>query len=314
MARLLAGEGGVVRVLVRENSNRAALEGLEVEEAIGDVRDAEAVGKAVQGCGRVVHCAASVSQWRPNRPWMEEVNIGGTKNVLEASLKAGVERVVYVSTVDTLGLSSRENPADETWEHESLARFKNPYIDTKYAAEQEARKIEAEGLDLVIVKPAYMIGEWDTKPTSGQMVLEVAKGRAVGYPGGGNNFVDVLDVARGILLAFEKGRKGESYILANGEGNLTYGEMFTLIAEVVGQKPPRFRIPYPLAVGAGHVFDVAGRIFGLEPDVNSVTAKMGFAPHYFTPEKAIGELGMPQSPLGPAVERAYKWFRQRGMI
>ncbi len=314
VVRLMAREGRDVRVLVRESSNRASLEGLEVEEVLGDIRDPRAVEKAVAGCGRVVHCAASVSQWRPNLPWMKKVNVGGTRNVLGAALQAGVERTVYVSTVDTLGLSSRERPADEGWEHESLASFRNPYIDTKYAAEQEALKISEQGLDLVIVKPTYMIGEWDTKPTSGQMIIEVARGRAIGYPGGGNNFVDVLDVARGILLAFDKGVNGESYILANEQGNLTYGEMFALIAKVTGAKPPRFRIPYPLAVGAGYLLDVAGRLFGLEPDVNSVTARMGFAPHYFTPKKAIKELGIPQSPLEPAVERAYNWFRKRGMV
>ncbi|MFO8058684.1 MAG: SDR family oxidoreductase [bacterium] len=314
IVRMMAAEGVDVRVLVRERSDRAALEGLDVEEVVGDIRDGDAVKKAVSGCDRVVHAAASVSQWRPNRPWMEEVNVVGTRNVLEACLKAGVERVVYVSTVDTLGLSSREQPADETWEHESLARFGNPYIDTKYEAEQEALKIAEKGLDLVIVKPTYMIGEWDTKPTSGQMILEVARGRAIGYPGGGNNFVDVLDAARGVLQAFEKGRSGESYILGNKDGNLTYAEMFSLIAKVVGARPPRFRIPYFAAVGAGYVMDAAGRLFGLEPDVNSVTAKLGFAPHYFTPEKAIRELGLLQSPLEPAVERAYQWFRERGRI
>jgi len=307
------GEGGL-RVLVRESSKTLALEGLQVERVFGDIRDRASMDRAVAGCGRVIHCAASVSQWRPNLAMMKQVNVEGAANVLEAALAARVGRVVYVSTVDTLGLSSREHPADESSEHESLAAFKNPYIDTKFEAEQRARAIAAKGLDLVIVKPTFMIGEWDVKPTSGQMILQVARGRAVGYPGGGNNFVDVLDVAEGIRLALEKGKPGESYILANAQGNLTYREMFTLIAEKVGVSPPRLRIPYPLAVGAGYLFDLSGRLFGFEPDVNSVTARMGYAPHYFTPAKAIRELGMPQSPLEPAIERAYRWFRERGML
>ena len=313
--RLMASKNlGALRALYRENSNRTAFEGIEVEPALGDIRDREAVSKAVKGCDRVIHCAASVSQWRPNLSMMREVNITGTKNVLEAALAEGAQRVVYVSTVDTLGLSSRENPAHETWEHDSLAKFKNPYMDTKYEAELAALEIARQGLDLVIVKPTYMIGEWDVKPTSGQMIVEVAKGRAVGYPGGGNNFVDVLDVAEGIVLALEKGRAGESYILANQEGNLTYQEMFTLIAKEVGVRPPLFRLPYPLAVGAGYIFDIAGRLFGFEPDVNSVTARIGYAPHYFTPAKAIRELGMPQSPIQGAIQRAFAWFQSRGMI
>ncbi len=303
-----------LRALVREKSNRAAFAGLDAEPAPGDIRDRASLDKAVKGCEYLIHAAASVSQWRPNRAMMREVNVEGTRNVLAAALAAGVKRVVYVSTVDTLGLSSLERPADETCEHESMAAFGNPYIDTKYEAEQAALEIARQGLDLVIVKPTYMIGEWDVKPSSGQMVIQVAKGRAPGCPGGGNNFVDVLDVARGIVLALEKGRAGEAYILANRDGNLTYREMFTLIARVAGVRPPYFRIPYPLALAAGYGFDLAGRLLGFEPDVNSVTARMGYAPHYYTPEKAIRELDLPQSPLEPAIKRALDWFRERGMV
>lgn len=315
IARTIALENlGDLRVLARETSNMSALQGLDAEVVHGDIRDRDSVRRAVRGCDRVIHCAASVSQWRPNRKMMEGVNVGGTVNVLGEALEAGVERAIHISTVDTLGLSSLENPADESWEHESMASFKNPYVDTKYEAEQRALEIHARGLDLVIVKPTFMLGEWDTKPTSGQMILEVARGRAVGYPGGGNNFVDVLDVARGVMLAMDKGKTGESYILANREGNLTYREMLTLIARVVGATPPRFRIPYPAALAGGYLFDLIGRLFGLEPDVNSVTARMGYAPHYFTPEKAIRELGIPQSPIEGAVKRAWDWFRSQGMI
>ena len=315
LARHLYARGeGELRALVREGSRTLALEGIQVERVFGELRDRASLERAVAGCDRVIHAAASVSQWRPNLAMMRQVNVEGTANLLEAALAAGVKRVVYVSTVDTLGLSSREHPADEACEHESMAAFGNPYIDTKFAAEQRAQAIAAKGLDLVIVKPTYMIGAWDVKPTSGQMILQVARGVAKGYPGGGNNFVDVLDVAEGIRLALEKGRSGESYILGNAQANLSYGEMFTLIAKVVGAAPPKFRIPYPLAVGAGYLFDLAGRLFGFEPDVNSVTARMGYAPHYFTPAKALRELGLPQSPLEPAVERAYRWFCDHGML
>jgi len=311
---LFARGEGALRVLVRQNSRTAAIDGLKVERVLGDVRDRASMDRAVAGCDRVVHTAASVSQWRPNLALMKQVNVEGTANVLEAARRAGVKRAVHVSTVDTLGLSSREHPADETWEHESMAAFRNPYIDTKFEAEQRAKDVAAKGLDLVIVKPTYMIGAYDVKPTSGQMILQVARGLALGYPAGGNNFVDVLDVAEGIRLALEKGRPGESYIMANAQGNLTYREMFTLIANVVGAAPPRFRIPYPAAISAGYILDLAGRLFGFEPDLNSVTARMGYAPHYFTPKKALAELRIPQSPIEPAIERAYRWFLLQGMI
>jgi dihydroflavonol-4-reductase len=159
-----------------------------------------------------------------------------------------------------------------------------------------------------------MIGEWDVKPSSGQMIIQVAKGRAKGYTTGGNNFVDVLDVCEGMILAMEKGRKGEAYIMANRDGNLTYREMFTKIAEIVGVRPPAFPVPYSVALLGGYALDVAGRMFGFEPDVNSVTARMGFASHYFTPRKAIEELGIPQSPIEGAVKRAYDWFKKSGYL
>ena len=315
LARLLASRNyGRLRVLARKTSNRAVLQGLEHELFEGDIRDREAVERAAQGCELVFHCAASVSQWRPNLAEMRAINIEGTVNVLAAALRAGARRVVYVSTVDTLGLSSREAPADESAEHASMAAFRNPYVDTKYEAEQRALAFLDRGLDLVIVKPTFMIGEWDVKPTSGQMTVQVARGRAPAYPGGGNNFVDVLDVAAGMALALEKGRRGESYILANAEGNLTYQDFFTLVARTAGVRPPRFRIPYPVAVGAGYLFDAVGRLAGFEPDVNSVTARMGYAPHYFTPAKAIRELGLPQSPLADAVRRSLDWFRANNMV
>jgi dihydroflavonol-4-reductase len=195
-----------------------------------------------------------------------------------------------------------------------MAKYGNPYFDTKYEAEQKAKEFLKRGLDLVIVKPTTMFGEWDLKPSSGQFIVQVAKGRAPGYPGGGSNFVDVLDVVEGMRLAMDKGKTGESYILGNEQGNMTYGAFLTLIAKIAGKKPPSFRIPYLVAVLGGYLFDVAGRIFRFEPDVNSVTAKIGYAPHYFTAKKAIRELGMPQSKIEDAVARAVAWFTKHGYL
>ena len=298
-----------LRVLLRKSSQALAITDLQVEVTYGDLRDSESLTQAMRGVDRVYHCAALVSQWRPSYQNCYQINVQGTINILEAALKAGVKRAVYVSTVDTLGLSSLEKPADENWpEHESMAIYGSPYTDTKFQAEQEAKKFLEQGLDLVIIKPTFMIGEWDLKPTSGQMIVQICKGRAAGYPGGGNNFVDVLDVCEGMRLAMEKGKKGEAYILANDSGNLTYREFFNRAAQIAGVKPPGFKIPYPAAVFGGYLFDLLGRIFRFEPDINSVTAKMGYADHYFTARKAITELGLPQSPIENAVKRAIAWF------
>jgi dihydroflavonol-4-reductase len=315
LLRLMAGRGdSELRATVRERSNRASHEGLEVEQVLGDIRDREAMRKAVRGCDRVIHCAASTSLWRPNLPMMREVNVEGTRNVLEAALEAGAQRVVYVSTVDTLGLAERGTPGDETTEWGRMADFKNPYFETKMEAEKVALEIAARGLEVIIVNPTFMIGEWDVKPSSGQMIIEVARGRVAVYPDGGQNFVDVLDVAQGILLAMEKGRPGEKYVLANKDGNMTYRDFWTLVAKVVGVRPPRIRVPYAAAVIGGYVFDAVGRLFGIEPDVNSSSARFSYETHYFNPQKAIRELGLPQSPIEPAIKRAYEWFKSRGMI
>jgi len=316
LARWLWSKGErELRALARKSSKTLAIDELNVERVYGDIREEKSLKEALKDVKRVYHCAASVSQWRGNFKQSYEINVLGTVNLLSAGLDAGVERVVYVSTVDTLGLSSRDNPADETWpEHESMAKFRNPYADTKYQAELEAKKILEKGLNLVIVKPTYMLGEWDVKPSSGQMVIQVAKGRAKGYPAGGNNFVDVLDVCEGIRLAMEKGRVGEDYILGNESGNMTYKDFFSLVAKIVGVKPPNFQIPYSIAVGAGYIFDLLGLVFRFEPDINSITAKMGYADHYFSSKKAIKELGLPQSPIEKAVERAFNWFRKYGYL
>ncbi|UCD84766.1 MAG: SDR family oxidoreductase [Deltaproteobacteria bacterium] len=314
LVRALISKGEAVRVFIREKSNTIALNDLEVERHYGDIRDKDSLALALKDCCRVYHCAASVSQWRGNLSASKEININGTINIMEEALRAGVERVVYVSTVDTLGLSSRENPADENSSHESMAKFRNPYVDTKYEAEIRAWEFVKKGLNLVVVNPTYMFGPWDVRPSSGQMILEVARGMVVGYPGGGNNFVDVEDVVQGMIIAMESGRAGEKYILANRDGNLTYREMFTLIAEVVGVKPPRFRIPYVLALAGGYMSDIYGKLTGSEPQINSVTARLGYAPHYFSPAKAIKELGIPQSPVEGAVRRAFEWFKKHGYL
>ncbi len=304
-----------LRVLVRIKSKAPAVDDLQVERVPGDICEPDSLARALEGVAYVYHCAASTSQWRPLFDAIRRTNVEGTKNILNASLKAGVKRVLYVSTVDTLGISSLKNPADENWpEHDSIARYKNPYADTKYEAELQAKKFLDKGIDLIVVKPTYMIGEWDAKPSSGQMILQIARGRAIAFPGGGNNFVDVLDVCEGLRLAMEKGKSGEDYILANEQGNMSYKDFFTLTAKVAGVNPPKFKIPYAAAVLGGYVNDVAGRLFRFSPDVNSVTAKMGYASHYFSGRKAIHELGMPQSPIEPAVKRAIVWFKKYGYL
>lgn len=307
----LVSRGEDVRVLIRKTSNTKAIDGLKLERAIGDIRDPESVRKAMQGVGRVYHSAASVTMWSPDMEAMRAINVTGTVNVLQAAMDAGVERVVHVSTVDALGLRDKDNPADETVEF-NTGHMGVGYMITKHEAQQRVLEFVEKGLDVVITNPTYMLGPYDTRPSSGQMILEVSRGLVKGYPGGGNNFVDVEDVVDAMIAAMDKGRKGELYILGNE--NLTYKDMLTRIANIVGAKPPSFRIPYPIAMIGGAVMSAFGKITGKQMEVNLKSARLGYVYHYFDPSKARRELGLKEAPIEAAIEKACKWFKDNGYI
>jgi len=312
LARLLVQEKGeAVKALVRASSSTLALDGLDVERVGGDITEPDSLARAVKGCDRVYHAAALVSNWNGYLEAMWRVNVQGTQNVLEAAMNAGVARLVHVSTNAALGMGRRDRPADETepWAYEP---FGSAYSLTKRRAHELATAYARRGLDVRIGCPTYMFGAWDVKPTSGTMILEAARGRTLLYPTGGNNIVDVLDVCRGLILAGEKGRRGEAYLLCNREGNLTYREIFNLIADTVGGRRPLAPLPRRAASAAGRVIDVWARLAGKAPEVNRAALSSSYRFQYYTPRKAIEELGMPQSPVAEAIRRAFEWFREHG--
>lgn len=314
IARVLAERGYSLRVLVRKSSNLKALEGVKAELCHGDVTDKDSILKALDGCKYAVHAAALVSMWAGHLKQMEEVNVGGTKNFLEACKTYGkLEKIVHVSTVDAIGMRSRENPSDEAvpWDY---SQYRNGYALTKKKAQDIALSYASEGLPVVIVNPTYMFGAHDTKPSSGQMIIEVVKGRARFYTTGGNNFVDVLDVASGVANVLEKGKIGELYILGNDSYNLTYKEIFELIADVTKSPKPIAPLPKPLALFGGFALDKISMLFNKPTSISYASAFMGYQPHYFTSKKAQRELNLPQSPVERAVERAYKWFKENGYL
>lgn len=308
LVRRLCSDGHDVRVLIRKNSNRKGFEGIRVEEAIGDVTDYESVKNAMKGIRQVYHVAGVVDMSRFFRKEMYEVNVIGTENVCRSALESGIERMVHTSTISAIGTGpSKDHPWDETCEW-NFASLDNPYCTTKYEGEKVVQKYVKKGLNAVIVNPSYMFGAWDIKPTSGRMIVTIAKYGIPGYPGGGNNFVDVEDVVDGHILAMYKGKKGERYILANE--NMTYKEIFTLIAEVVGRKPPKFYMPKSIMVSISFI----GNVFGIFApytfkDFNTSTVSLGYTTQYVTAKKAIRELGFKQTPVRIAVEKAYKWFK-----
>jgi len=314
LTRLLVREKGErVRVLVRGASNTLALDDLPVERVPGDVTDPSSLKSAMEGCNRVYHAAALVSNWNGYLQAMKKINVEGTVNVMQAAMDSGIERVVHVSTNGAIGMRSKEDPADET-EPYNYEQYRNAYSLTKHEAHRKALSFAEKGLDVVIGCPTYMFGAWDVRPTSGTMVLECKAGKTLFAPPGGNNIVDVLDVCHGLIQACEKGRTGEAYLLCNKDGNLTYNEIFTLIADVTGSRRPLMTAPRFAVMATGYAMDVYGKMTGLAPEINSAATFVSCQPQYFTPQKAIKELGLPQSPVKEAIRRAYEWFLEHGYL
>jgi dihydroflavonol-4-reductase len=312
VARLLHAQGYQVRALARPDSSSLTLDGTGVERVTGDVRHRESVARALVGCQAVVHCAAFYSFWAPDPDLVYQVNVQGTKIVLEEALKAGVEKCVHTSTVSTVDIPKDGIGSEDAWpDPEHLV---NHYKKSKYMAEMEALGMAAKGLPVVVVNPTTPVGPWDVKPTStGRMVLGFIRGRIPAYLNTGMNLVDVEDVAMGHLLALQKGRPGQRYLL--GSVNLTLAQVFGMLEVISGQKAPRVRLPTWLVQIAGHLDQVVeGRLLGREPVIPLEGVKISRKPMYVSCEKAVRELGMPQSPVEGALERAVRWFHDYGYV
>jgi dihydroflavonol-4-reductase len=323
LIRELVEQGHQVKALVRKTSNTKAFDDLkQVERVEGDIGDIESLKRGADGCEVVFHSAAMVTMWAPDFERMRRINEDGTKNVLDAALAAGVRRVVHVSTVDAIGFNTPEGwgnidkPSTEDIPGPNLWA-KLPYMTTKWMAQELAQKYDRSyNLEVVIVNPTFMIGPYDVKPSSGTMVIEVAKGMAKAYTGGGNNFVHIHDVVTAMINAADRGKRGELYILGNE--NLFYKEIFTKIADVVGVAPPKFELPKAVSYTVGALGTAAGRLFGwagVAPEaINYRTVKMGYVQHFFDSTKARRDLGLAQTPVEVAIEDAYKWFVDNGYL
>ena len=289
VARRLLAAGCAVRVLARPSSDRRNLAGLDAEIAEGALEDAASQARAVAGCRYLIHVAADYRLWVPDPEAMFRANVGGTWALMLAALDAGVERIVYTSSVATLGLVSGA-AADEATPSSAAAMI-GPYKQSKFAAEAAVRELIADrGLPAVIVNPSTPIGPGDVKPTpTGRLIVEAAKGRMPGYVDTGLNVVHVDDVAEGELLAAERGVVGERYIL--GGENLSLAEILAAVAAVVGRRPPALKIPYaailPIAAGA----ELVARFTGREPFTTLDGVRMSRKKMYFSSAKAMRELG-----------------------
>jgi dihydroflavonol-4-reductase len=239
--------------------------------------------------------------------------VTGTENVLRAAAAAGVRRVVHCSSVDALGLPPRGQSSDETarWNWDELG-LENAYARSKYEAQCVALAAAREGQDVVVVCPTFMFGAYDPHPSSGAMILAAARNPFLPVLPGGNNFVDVEDVAEGMIAAAARGCPGEVYILGNE--NMTYGEIFARISTILGRRAPRLPVPYAAARLAGWGGDLSQRLSGKETQINSAVARLGFVDHFYDPSKAVRELGLRCRPVEGALRRAVDWFRQVGML
>jgi dihydroflavonol-4-reductase len=313
VARALGTRGHQIRVLVRSTSNRRNLDGFQAEIIFGDLNDPAAVARAVAGCRYVFHLAADYRIWVPNPTQMLRTNVEGTTGLMRAAQAAGVERIVHCSSVAALGLTKDGSPANEDTPVDPK-KIAGSYKRSKYLGEQAVRQlIRDEGLPAVIVNPAAPVGIRDIKPTpTGRMIVDAANGRIPAYMNTGLNLVRVDDVAIGHVLALERGRIGEGYIL--GGENLTLHEILTMITHEVGRKPPWLKVSPTLMWPVAWVDELLARVFKLQPRVTRDHLRMARSKMYFSSEKAIRELGYAPRPVRPAIKEAVAWFLANNMV
>lgn len=311
VARLLLEKGAHVRALVRDGSDAAPLAALGAELVKGDLRDAGSLRNAVKGCCEVYHVAADYRLWVPDPRTMYEINVQGTKNVMEAALRASVEKVVYTSTVGVLAVSTDGTPSNEdTPAH--IGSMVGDYKKSKFMAEKEVYGFIEKGLPAVIVNPSTPIGPMDRKPTpTGKIIVDFLNGKIPAYLDTGLNFVDVEDVAAGHLIASERGKTGQRYILGNV--NMTLRDFFAELARLTGRKPPRVRLPYAPVLLAAHVDEAVSKLTGRHPTIPLTGVRMAGKYMFFDCSK-VRALGMPQTPIEKAIIKAVNWFEENGYI
>ncbi|MEJ2724383.1 MAG: NAD-dependent epimerase/dehydratase family protein [Deltaproteobacteria bacterium] len=314
VVRKLIEEGHEVRALVRPSSNRRNVTGLPIEIVTGDIRERGSFGRALRGCNALFHVAADYRLWIPKPEEMYRTNVQGTRNVMMAAARAGVEHIVYTSSVATLGHTRDGSPADETTPA-TLADMIGHYKRSKFLAESEVRYLAAEiGLPVVIVNPSTPIGPRDARVTpTGQMILQAASGRMPAYVDTGLNLVHVDDVATGHLLACERGRCGERYIL--GACNMTLKEILTALCTLTGDPKPRFRLPHHLILPVAYVVEALTRLTGgSEPLLTVDGVRLARKKMFFSEAKAERELGYSTRPVIQALKDALEWFMENGYL
>ena len=316
VAKQLALRGADLRLLVRKTSNRTNIESLKADRATGDLTDLESLKKAMRGCEFVFHVAADYRLWTPNRTGKEmyDANVGGTRNIIAAAQAAGVRRVIYCSSVATMGFEAAKGRAVTESDPVSLTEMIGHYKRSKFLAEQLALQAGKNGVNIVVVNPTTPVGEQDIKPTpTGRIILDFLKGNFPAYVDTGLNLADVTEVANGHILAMERAVPGERYIL--GGEDLTLKQLLDKLAAITGLKSPTAKVPHAVALGFA-VFDelVTGRIRGKEPRATIDAVRMGRKKMFASSAKAEHELGYKVVPVEPALRSAVDWFKENGYV
>lgn len=302
-----------VSVLLLEGTKSPTLEGLPITSFYGNILKPESLENAFLNQDVVIHCAAATNVYPARNTFVNKVNIEGSKNIVEACLKHQIKRLIYVSTANSFSFgSTKQNLGVEDTPYAAI-RYGLDYMDSKrYAQEYILDAVKNQGLPAVIVNPTFMIGPYDSKPSSGQMILALHKGKVPGYTSGGKNYVAVKDVALAMVNAIEKGRIGECYILGNE--NLTYKEAFNKLANAIGANPPKLKLADVVVKSYGAINSALAKIFKFEPAVTKELAIISCDHHYYSVEKARKELDLPQTPIEVAAKECFEWFKENGYL
>lgn len=308
VARELFRKGYEVKLMIRPSADVSVIEDIPSEVFYGDISEEAEVMKAMEGCNFVVHTASITEQWAVTFREYERVNVTGTKNVVKACLAHQVERLIHVSTANTIGPGNKNRPGTELNSF-TLLNVNSGYISSKYIAQQYIlEQVEKAKLPAIIINPTFMIGPYDAKPSSGKLILHGMNKRVVFYPPGGKNFVHINDVCTGIISALEMGKIGDCYLMA-GE-NLTYKEFFSLLNKVSGQRSKLIRIPEFVLKIAGIIGTLSGIFSPVSRKLNYSSAYMLCLYNYYSGNKSERELLLKYTPIENAIDNALKWFRE----
>ena len=311
LTRQLVARGADVRVLLRPSSNNRAIADLPLEYMTGDLRDVASLDRAMAGVQRVFHVAADYRLWSKRSQDIYDSNLGGTKNLLDAAKRAGVEQFVYTSTVATIAVDRPEHPNEFT--DARLEEMVGHYKRSKWQAEKEVLQAAQHGFPAIVAMPTTPVGPWDWKPTpTGKILLDFLNGKMPGYVETGLNFVGVEECAAGHILVSEKGIAGERYLL--GGENLTLKAMLDMLAEMTGLSAPTLKIPHGVALGVAYAETAFSRLIGREPQIPVEGVKIAQHTMFVDASRAVRELGFQVGPVSAALERAVRWYEANGYI